>query len=143
MCWFLTTKTARRTETQSDPFAALVDHLVQDGLSDEAARLNVLLRQTAWTKGTEFLSAFGLAMLDDGRWRGGNRMWPHRTNFSSSVRAAMPLTSVMTRRVRQEPHPSAEKRLFCVALGGVVYASVTGVSMVGSLSSYKKGACHE
>ena len=54
----------------------------------------------------------------DGRWRGGNRMWPHRTNFSSSVRAAMSLTSVMTRRVWQEPHPSAEKRLFCVALGG-------------------------
>ncbi len=52
----------RGAETQPDPFAVLIDHLAQDGLTDEAARLNVILRQTAWTTGTEFLGAFGLEM---------------------------------------------------------------------------------
>lgn len=62
MCWLLKTKISRHTETQPDPFAVLIDRLTQDGLTDEAARLNVHLRQTAWTTGTEFLGVFGLEM---------------------------------------------------------------------------------
>lgn len=49
-------------ETQPNPFVVLIDRLAQDGLADEAVRLNELLRQTAWTTGTEFLGEFGLAM---------------------------------------------------------------------------------
>ena len=48
--------------TQPDPFAVLIDRLAQDGLTEEATRLNVILRQTAWTTGTEFLGAFGSEM---------------------------------------------------------------------------------
>jgi len=45
-----------------DPFPDLIDRLRQDGLIDEANTLNVLLREMAWTTGTEFLGEFGLAM---------------------------------------------------------------------------------
>ena len=62
MSWFFGGKTSRHVATQPEPFAALIDCLAQDGLADEAAKLNVVLRETAWTTGTEFIGAFGLQM---------------------------------------------------------------------------------
>jgi len=49
-------------ETKEDHFAVLIDRLRADGLVDEAAELDILLRHMAWTTGTEFLGEFGLAM---------------------------------------------------------------------------------
>ncbi len=62
MRWFSRAERPSRADSLDSPFAVLIDRLAQDGLTDEAARLNTLLRETAWTTGTEFLGEFGLAM---------------------------------------------------------------------------------
>ena len=47
---------------QGSPFVLLIERLAHDGLTYEAARLDILLHRTAWTTGTEFLGAFGKEM---------------------------------------------------------------------------------
>jgi len=49
-------------DIHKDPFAALIDGLQKDGLSDEAAKLHVLRNEMVWTTGTEFAAEFGKAM---------------------------------------------------------------------------------
>ncbi len=49
-------------QDEPTPLAMLIDHLKEDGLADEAEKLNTLLRKVAWTTGTEFLGEFGLEM---------------------------------------------------------------------------------
>lgn len=44
------------------PFAALIESLEEDGLTDEARQLDALLCQVAWTTGSELLGEFGLRM---------------------------------------------------------------------------------
>ena len=49
-------------QDSQSPFAALIESLQGDGSTDEARQLDVLLRQVAWTTGSEFLGEFGRAM---------------------------------------------------------------------------------
>ena len=62
MRFFCRGEASQKDPAQTDPFVVLIDQLRQDGLIEEADRLNVHLRETAWTTGTEFLGEFGLEM---------------------------------------------------------------------------------
>jgi hypothetical protein len=74
---------------EASPFAILIDYLKQDGLAADAEQLNTLLRESAWTTGSEFLGEFGLRMkeLKTAQW---HRMNPKtRASFRSAARAIM------------------------------------------------------
>jgi len=45
-----------------NPLTTLIESLEGDGLTEEARQLNVLVRQVAWTTGSEFLGELGQAM---------------------------------------------------------------------------------
>ena len=49
---------------EESPFAILIECLTQDELTDEARELDVLLREVAWTTGSEFLGEFGQKMKE-------------------------------------------------------------------------------
>jgi hypothetical protein len=51
-----------KQETKPSPFATLIDCLKEDGLAAEVKKLDYLLREVAWTTGSEFQGEFGLEM---------------------------------------------------------------------------------
>jgi hypothetical protein len=72
---------------EPSPFAILIDYLEEDGLAADAKQLNTLLRDVAWTTGSEFLGEFGLRMkeLKTTQW---HRMSSKtRASFRSATRA--------------------------------------------------------
>jgi hypothetical protein len=51
-----------KQDTEPSPFAMLIDCMKENGLADEAKKLDTLLRGAAWTTGSEFKGEFGLEM---------------------------------------------------------------------------------
>jgi hypothetical protein len=51
-----------KQETKPSPFATLIDCMKEDGLAAEVKKLDDLLREVAWTTGSEFQGEFGLEM---------------------------------------------------------------------------------
>ena len=74
---------------EPSPFALLIDYVERDGLAADAKQLSTLLRDVAWTTGSEFLGEFGLRIkeLKKTQW---HRMSPKtRASFRSAARAIM------------------------------------------------------
>ena len=51
-----------KQDTEPSPFATLIDYMKENGLADEAKKLDTLLREVAWTTGSEFRGEFGFEM---------------------------------------------------------------------------------